>query len=970
MSVELGSGYLSIIPETKGFASALSGGLSAPMAGVGRSMGGIFSGGLSKAIMTAAPIAAVLAIGGAGMAAAGTMKSAFNIIRTETGATGARFTSLKADMTNVFTSIPGTAEDAGKAIAGLNARLGLTGFPLRTLAKQVLELSRITKTDLGTNIQAVSRVFGAWSIKGKAMAPTLDKLYRASQQTGIGVGELAQNMVQYGPLLRMMGYSFDESAAMLGKFEKTGADSGKILAGLKMGFGRLAKAGKDPRAEIDKLAKAIDTAGMTAANKQKVFEMFGARGGVAMADAFEKGRFKLGDLTKSIATGSDTIMKAAEDTKGWAATFDQLTNVGTVVLAPIGRAIYGVINPALKGVTAVASGFVSALEGGATPIEAISQALGENFGAGVADTFNAIADAISPITDLAGPLKAAFTTGFADVVGKIATNLGLIDENTGKVKVSIGNLTKSAGWKDFTADMKDFGGDLGSLGTGLGKFVDGIVKLSDAFRGIQTGAGGGLAVLKPWADAIREFQSPINQLAVAANILGDIFKDVMEFMGPGAVQAIVGFAEAVAGTVELVSPFTLIVTMLTGDRGPIKVFNEIGASASRMFSGIGQALMGLVGVVGNAAGRLWKWLVGTWQRIYNALIGKSIIPDLVRGIISWIGRLPGQIAGLAGSMAAGFIARIVSLKDRAVATVRGLVSSIVATVRSLPTSFAQVVSDLMNRFIGGIRAGIGRIATAGRQLASALIKAVKDFLGIHSKSSVFTWMAKMVTSGFIHGLNFSNAMSIIKRFFGGVWGLVGSVPSMFAGLMGQGKRGGGMMGLRPFFSAELAGLMAAVRALGGHLSITDGFRTWAQQVALYAAKPGLAARPGHSKHQLGLAADLAGSLGLAHMLARLFGLYFPMSYEPWHIQPVGYVAGGVSSGPQTGYPVILHGTEGIFTAQQMRYLAPTSSGTVVNITADSLSDARKLADIVARVVRQKTGQEISVGELKALVGAY
>lgn len=97
----------------------------------------------------------------------------------------------------------------------------------------------------------------------------------------------------------------------------------------------------------------------------------------------------------------------------------------------------------------------------------------------------------------------------------------------------------------------------------------------------------------------------------------------------------------------------------------------------------------------------------------------------------------------------------------------------------------------------------------------------------------------------------------------------------------------GYDGLLPGFAQRLQALTAAVEARGGHLKIGNGRRTNAEQAALYRQKPGLAAPPGHSNHERGTAADMEGDLELAHQLAPQFGLFFPMSYEPWHIEPVG-----------------------------------------------------------------------------------
>ena len=96
---------------------------------------------------------------------------------------------------------------------------------------------------------------------------------------------------------------------------------------------------------------------------------------------------------------------------------------------------------------------------------------------------------------------------------------------------------------------------------------------------------------------------------------------------------------------------------------------------------------------------------------------------------------------------------------------------------------------------------------------------------------------------------------------------------------------GGTEGLRPMFAARLSCLFGRVDGL----SIVSGFRTRAQQAALYREKPHLAAPPGHSNHERGLAADLAfasdAARRAAHREAAACGLGFPVSYEPWHIEP-------------------------------------------------------------------------------------
>ena len=61
------------------------------------------------------------------------------------------------------------------------------------------------------------------------------------------------------------------------------------------------------------------------------------------------------------------------------------------------------------------------------------------------------------------------------------------------------------------------------------------------------------------------------------------------------------------------------------------------------------------------------------------------------------------------------------------------------------------------------------------------------------------------------------------------------------------------------------------------------YRTWEQQAALYKNKPGVAAPPGSSLHQQGLAIDLPAALQTQKFFDILRALgWFQLRGEPWH----------------------------------------------------------------------------------------
>lgn len=95
-------------------------------------------------------------------------------------------------------------------------------------------------------------------------------------------------------------------------------------------------------------------------------------------------------------------------------------------------------------------------------------------------------------------------------------------------------------------------------------------------------------------------------------------------------------------------------------------------------------------------------------------------------------------------------------------------------------------------------------------------------------------------------------------------------------------------GIVPSFMSAFNAFNAA---LGNKFGIVSGFRTHQQQAELYAkflaGTGNLAAPPGTSMHEFGLAMDTSpNSTASDRELASRYGLVFPISSEPWHVEPV------------------------------------------------------------------------------------
>lgn len=328
-------------------------GLHAPIGGLGSAFGG-----LGSRILSIGPLAAGAMVGIAG-ALGSVAKFAFDAaiafdaasdrIRIATGATGAELAKLEGSFRTVFTSVPASAEDASAAIAFLSSRLGTTGKELEGLATIELELARVTGSALVPQLEATTRLFGDWEIATQAQASSLDFLFKVSQKTSIGVTDLSQKLVQFGAPLRQMGFSFEQAAVLIGKFQAEGVELTKVLPGLRIALSNMAKAGvTDAGQAFEYLTQKIkDTKNPLEATKLAM-ELFGKRAGPDMAEAIRQGRFAIEDLQKTIAGSSDTILKAAGETKDFAESWTLLKNKATEAIEPLGKVVFDMLSDILN----------------------------------------------------------------------------------------------------------------------------------------------------------------------------------------------------------------------------------------------------------------------------------------------------------------------------------------------------------------------------------------------------------------------------------------------------------------------------------------------------------------------------------------------------------------------------------------------------------------------------------------------
>lgn len=334
------SSYLQGIESSKGATSNFTGGL----ASIG---GAVVVGGLTAAA------SAVTAVGIAAWDAGNVVDGAMDTISVATGATGEELAGLRNDFEEVFKNVPADADATAGVIGILNSRLDASGPALQNLAVPLLETSRLLGGDAVANAEGFSRVIGDWNIPLDQASGSLDTLFVASQKTGAPLDVLMERIVQYGAPLRGFGLGFEQSAALLSKWEAEGVNVETVMGGMRIAAGKFTKDGKDMATGLWDTVDAITNAESSTDALSIATEIFGAKAAVDLVDTIRGGKFDIDALTESMMSADGAVMDAAASTADWGEKWSQFKNKITVALAPIGEGMMDAAGGALEQVVGI-----------------------------------------------------------------------------------------------------------------------------------------------------------------------------------------------------------------------------------------------------------------------------------------------------------------------------------------------------------------------------------------------------------------------------------------------------------------------------------------------------------------------------------------------------------------------------------------------------------------------------------------
>ncbi len=591
-----------IAGDARGASAAMS-----DVSGKAGRMGSSMKAGFAVGAAAAAATVAAVGLVAKGLFDVGSsFDDAYDTIRIQTGATGSALGGLQDVFRGVVADVPTSFGDASTAIAGLNQRLDLTGPGLENVAEPLLNLTRLTGGDTATNVQSMSRLFGDWGVAAESMPDVLDEVFRASQQTGTGVDQLAQSAVQFGAPLRQMGFSLEESLALFGKFEAEGVNTSTVLAGMRRGLATFAQAGEAPAEALSRAVDSIKNAGSVAEANSTALEIFGSRAGPDMAAAIREGRFELDDLVSQIEGGSDTIAAASEDTADFGEKWTILKNRVLLALEPVATRVFDSVGNAMDTLGPKVEELVAWFRESIPPAVERVRTVFEEVWPKVRDAFLSAVEAVSSWWDDNGPAIMDTLSELGDTWKAAFDAVRLIVE---RVLGVISNLWDRFG-RQWLGHVQTAFSAIVSVFRGVLQTIKGVL---DLFVGIFTGDWS-----RAWEGVKQIFggiwDAILGVLRLAVNAISGIIGAGMAVLSAawgyawrGIRAVMLGIWDGIKGAVR--SSVDAVKRVVSG------AWNAIRDTTSRVWNGIKGAITGALDGI-KAGIRTAKSVIGdVWDRI-------------------------------------------------------------------------------------------------------------------------------------------------------------------------------------------------------------------------------------------------------------------------------------------------------------------------------------------------------------------
>ena len=443
--------YVQVMPSMEGATSNITDAILPQINGagdglgkeLGSSLGAGFKGMLDK-LLPAATVAALATAASKALFEVGqTFDKMTDSIIIGTGASGEALDSLIGSAEKIATTIPASFEDAGDVVQNLNTRLGITGDELENLGARVLEAGNLIGEKL--NLDSLTGALNAFGVSNEEAAGKLDYLFNVSQATGIGLNSLLGTLKKQAPALKELGFSFEESANIIGTMDKMGLDASPTMGKLSKVLAEAADNGEPAREAYERIVGELQhylEIGDEVSALQLADEVFGTRGSAQFLDAVKSGALSLDNMKNSALGAGDGILGTMERTMSFGESLELLKNNALAALEPLASPIFD----GLSGIMQKLTGILEKARGSFASIASV-------VGGVLTIAFNAVGGAL----DFLGGIFQTVFAFFEPILDALATDF---DKITAALGLNAEEASEDSGIWQMLGDVFGFVGDL------------------------------------------------------------------------------------------------------------------------------------------------------------------------------------------------------------------------------------------------------------------------------------------------------------------------------------------------------------------------------------------------------------------------------------------------------------------------------------------------------------------------------
>ncbi|HFZ9916161.1 TPA: phage tail tape measure protein [Streptococcus agalactiae] len=273
---------------------------------------------------------------------------ALDTVTTKTGLTGDALAELQEIAKDIATGMPTSFQNAGDAVGELNTQFGLTGEKLKSASELLIKYAEINETDISSSAIFAKQAIEAYGLTAEDLGMVLDNVTKAAQDTGQSVDTIVQKAIDGAPQIKGLGLSFEEGAALIGKFEKSGVDSSAALSSLSKAAVIYAKDGKTLTDGLNETVSAIQNSTSETEALSIASEIFGSKAAPRMVDAIQRGAFSFDDLAEAAKSSSGTVSTTFDETLDPIDKLTQYSNQAKEGMAELGGKLLETVIPALE----------------------------------------------------------------------------------------------------------------------------------------------------------------------------------------------------------------------------------------------------------------------------------------------------------------------------------------------------------------------------------------------------------------------------------------------------------------------------------------------------------------------------------------------------------------------------------------------------------------------------------------------